>query len=252
MVQNSKFYSGLSPRRITNLELPHVTIQCPVYKEGLYSVIDPTIISLKAAISTYEMQGGRANIFINDDGMQLISPEDPEERRNYYEEQRVGWVARPKHNAKPADGGGGFYSGCEIQKGFQYESPTGGQFQSRRKPCHIERGEKRNQEAGLEAYNRCLDEVKVKDNGRTWAEGNGPISDYILLVDSDTRVFRTAFLMLLVRWKIRLRFLFTIRIRCYERYRQLFRKRNHFFHKPRLYSYSVRCCTGRCGPFCGP
>ena len=55
--------------------LPHVTIQCPVYKEGLWAVIDPTVKSIKAAMSTYEMQGGTCNIFINDDGMQLIPPE---------------------------------------------------------------------------------------------------------------------------------------------------------------------------------
>lgn len=108
MHQNSKFYSGLAPRRIKHAELPHVTVQRPVYKEGFYSVIDPTIKSLKAAISTYEMQGGRANIFINDDGMQLIFPEDAEKRRNYYEEHRVGWVARPKHNPQPTGGGEAF------------------------------------------------------------------------------------------------------------------------------------------------
>jgi len=71
---NSKFYSGkASPRLHRNQTfLPHVTIQMPVYKEGLVTVIQPTIISLKAAISTYQLQGGIANIFINDDGMQLI------------------------------------------------------------------------------------------------------------------------------------------------------------------------------------
>jgi hypothetical protein len=40
----------------------------PVYKEGLDAVIKPTILSVKQAISTYELQGGTANILINDDG----------------------------------------------------------------------------------------------------------------------------------------------------------------------------------------
>ena len=70
----------------------------PVYKEGLWTVIDPTVMSLKAAISTYEMQGGTANIFVNDDGMQIISEAEAQERRDYYEEHNIGWVARPKHN----------------------------------------------------------------------------------------------------------------------------------------------------------
>jgi len=57
----------------------------PVYKEGLEAVIVPTIRSIKAAISTYEMQGGSANIFVNDDGMQLIDPEAARARADFYE-----------------------------------------------------------------------------------------------------------------------------------------------------------------------
>lgn len=72
MEENSRYYSGKAPRRIHRdtfgKPLPHVTIQMPVYKEGLRGVIEPTVRSVKAAISTYELQGGTANIFINDDG----------------------------------------------------------------------------------------------------------------------------------------------------------------------------------------
>ncbi|KAF2840218.1 hypothetical protein M501DRAFT_931791, partial [Patellaria atrata CBS 101060] len=53
------------------LALPHVTIQFPVYREGLNSVIEPTVRSIRAALSAYEMQGGTALIFISDDGIQL-------------------------------------------------------------------------------------------------------------------------------------------------------------------------------------
>ena len=79
MRENSRFYSAMLPVRITSRPLPHVTIQCPVYKEGLHSVIAPTVRSIKKAISTYELQGGSANIFVNDDGMQLISDEERQE-----------------------------------------------------------------------------------------------------------------------------------------------------------------------------
>lgn len=40
----------------------------PVYKEGLCGVIEPTVRSIKQAITTYELQGGSANLFVNDDG----------------------------------------------------------------------------------------------------------------------------------------------------------------------------------------
>lgn len=66
VMKNTKAYSGKPPRRIISGPFPHVTIQMPVYKEGLNAVIRPTVMSIKAAISTYELQGGTANIFIND------------------------------------------------------------------------------------------------------------------------------------------------------------------------------------------
>lgn len=208
MHQNSKFYSGLAPRRITHAELSHVTVQCPVYKEGLHSVIDPTIKSLKAAISTYEMQGGKANIFINDDGMQIISPEDAEERNNYYEEHRVGWVARPKHNPQPTDGGEAFVRAGKFKKASNMNYALTVSSRIEEKLAKIERGEEWSQEADQEAYERCLGEVKNEDNGRTWADGNIRIGDYVLLIDSDTRVPQTAFLMLLAKWRHRPRLLF--------------------------------------------
>lgn len=60
---NSKGYSSVRPKRLSSNALPHVTIQCPVYKEGLWTVINPTLATVRAAISTYELQGGTANIF---------------------------------------------------------------------------------------------------------------------------------------------------------------------------------------------
>jgi hypothetical protein len=94
---NSKFYSARAPPRIQNAVLPHITIQCPVYKEGLSSVIAPTVKSIKQAISTYELQGGSANMFVNDDGLQIINEEERRARIEFYADHSIGWVARPKH-----------------------------------------------------------------------------------------------------------------------------------------------------------
>lgn len=79
---NSVFYSAKPPKpgRYKDYELPHVTIQMPVYKEGLKGVIIPTVESCLAAVRYYEMQGGTASIFVNDDGMQLVTPELAEAR----------------------------------------------------------------------------------------------------------------------------------------------------------------------------
>lgn len=59
---NSRFYSCIKPslRRayMDGFTAPHITIQMPVYKEGMESVIIPTVRSLQAAISFYESHGG--------------------------------------------------------------------------------------------------------------------------------------------------------------------------------------------------
>ena len=44
-------------------------------KESSPSVIIPTVTSIKAAIKHYENIGGTASIFVNEDGMQVVSPE---------------------------------------------------------------------------------------------------------------------------------------------------------------------------------
>ena len=99
MHSNSKYFSAKCPPRLQNRILPHVTIQCPVYKEGLASVIAPTVKSIKQAISTYELQGGSANMFINDDGLQIIDEEERRARIEFYADHSIGWTARPKHGA---------------------------------------------------------------------------------------------------------------------------------------------------------
>ncbi len=107
---NSKYYSAVLPPRLQRRPLPHVTIQCPVYKEGLAAVIAPTIKSIKQAISTYELQGGSANIFINDDGLQLLEEDERRARIDFYTDHNIGWVARPR------DGENGFKRRGKFKK----------------------------------------------------------------------------------------------------------------------------------------
>jgi len=95
--RNSRYYSARPPPRIKSGDLPHITIQCPVYKEGLATVIAPTVKSVKQAISTYELQGGTANVFINDDGLHILSEEERQTRIDFYYEHSIGWSARPRH-----------------------------------------------------------------------------------------------------------------------------------------------------------
>ncbi|KAI0144157.1 glycosyl transferase family group 2-domain-containing protein [Hypoxylon sp. NC0597] len=188
--KNSRFYSGKPPKRLNREidNLPHVTIQMPVYKEGLKGVIMPTVHSLKQCISTYELQGGTANIFVNDDGMQLISEEEAQARREFYEENSIGWVSRPKHNPKPEDGGRPFLRRGKFKKAsnMNYAMMVSNRVED--KLVQVPRTPHWTQADERAAYDQCLAEVLEEDEGRTWAEGNIRIGDYILIIDSDTRV----------------------------------------------------------------
>ncbi|KAI0514471.1 glycosyl transferase family group 2-domain-containing protein [Xylaria bambusicola] len=188
--QNSKFYSGTAPRRLDREHhtLPHVTIQMPVYKEGLKAVIGPTVQSLKQCISTYELQGGSANIFVNDDGMQLISPEEAQARREFYDENNIGWVSRPKHNPNPEEGEQVFLRRGKFKKASNMNYALMVSNRVEDKLAQAQRSATWTQEDEHAAYEQCLSEVLQEDEGRTWAEGNIRIGDYILIIDSDTRV----------------------------------------------------------------
>src|SRR5699024_6387452 len=92
---NSRYYSCHKPclkRAFADGFLPpKITIQMPVYKEGMESVIMPTIRSLQAAISFYESHGGSANIFVNDDGLRAgMDEEIVKQRRDFYHDNNIG------------------------------------------------------------------------------------------------------------------------------------------------------------------
>jgi len=52
-------------------DLPPVIVQIPVDCESLEEVIAPTVQHAIAAVLHYRRAGGRAKIFINDDGLQV-------------------------------------------------------------------------------------------------------------------------------------------------------------------------------------
>lgn len=180
LTQNSKYFSANPSPRLRG-KLPHVTIQCPVYKEGLETVIQPTVRSIKKAISTYELQGGSANIFINDDGMQLISPEDRQARIDYYADNQIGWTARPGHNVNGFLRLGKFKKASNMNYGLAISNAVEEQLQAIERPADW---------SGFDesiAYERCLKDVLARE-GLAWADGNIRVGDYILIIDSDTRV----------------------------------------------------------------
>ncbi|KAF9262377.1 hypothetical protein L218DRAFT_960195 [Marasmius fiardii PR-910] len=112
--ENSVYYSAVKPAPNPEVDrnLPHITIQLPVYKESLELTIGPSIMSIKQAMQTYARQGGSSAIFVCDDGLQLISEADRQERMEFYAKHNIGWVARPKHESKE----GGFKRPGKFKK----------------------------------------------------------------------------------------------------------------------------------------
>ncbi|OTB02833.1 hypothetical protein M426DRAFT_24268 [Hypoxylon sp. CI-4A] len=171
---NSKFYSARPPPRLRTATLPHVTVQCPVYKEGLAGVIQPTVRSIKQAISTYELQGGSANLFMNDDGLQLIPEEERRARIDFYADHSIGWVARPRH------GENGFLRRGKFKKASNMNFALMISCKVEDKLAMYNRGPEWSQGDEAMAYERSLKEV-LEEDGRAWADGNIRVGDYILI-----------------------------------------------------------------------
>jgi hypothetical protein len=179
--KNTKFYSAKAPPRLMTDNLPHVTIQCPVYKEGLQAVIVPTISSIKKAISTYELQGGSANIIIHDDGLQLLEESARQQRIEFYADHGIGWTARPPNGQNGYTRKGKFKKASNMNYGLALSNRVEEKLQA------IERPSTWTQVDEVEAYETCLSQV-LDEHPEAWVEGNIRIGDYILLIDSDTQV----------------------------------------------------------------
>ncbi|KAK9366565.1 glycosyl transferase family group 2-domain-containing protein [Lipomyces kononenkoae] len=190
MYTNSSTFSAVKPPRLSasKVKLPHVTIQAPVYKESLEGVIHPTMQSLLTAITTYELQGGSANIFVNDDGMQLIPEEEAQKRREYYAEHLIGYVARPPHGKGSFQRRGRFKKASNMNYSLDISNRVEEKLQA------VERHENWTDRDEIEAYEDALADVIDEENGECWAAGDIRIGDLILLVDSDTRIPEDCFL----------------------------------------------------------
>ena len=193
VLSNSRHHSAIKPdlraAYAQGFTLPPVTIQMPVYKEGLEGVIMPTIRSLKAAISHYESRGGTATIFINDDGMSVIPGDEQAMRKAFYYDNGIGWVARPKHNSE--DGylrKGKFKKASNMNFALNVSQRVEGYLQAAIDDLVKQRGHNlisEHEEQSL--YDKCLDRV-LREDSRVQAAGNIRVGEIILIVDSDTRI----------------------------------------------------------------
>ena len=175
---NSKFYSAIPPTTtIARQDLPHISIHCPIYKEQLWSVVDPTIQSCRAALATYEAQGGTANIMVFDDGAQLRSPKEQKIREQYYAANRIGWVGRRPHKKDGYLREGLFKKASNLNHGINLSVEIEAEYE------RIQEGE-----GTAEEYETARQTVLEKRDNVDWCGGDLSIGNIVLIIDSDTRL----------------------------------------------------------------
>jgi glycosyltransferase involved in cell wall biosynthesis len=122
------------------------------------------------------------------DAVQIISNEDAQERQEFYEENAIGWVARPPHNLSPATGERAFNRRGKFKKASNMNYALRVSTQVEEHMATLERYEDWTQMDENRAYVQALDAVLALYEGDAWADGNIRVGDYILLIDSDTRL----------------------------------------------------------------
>lgn len=171
-------------------ELSHVTVQLPVYKESLEEVIMPTITSLKKAITTYERQGGSVGILVCDDGLQLLSQEEADKRRNFYFNNSIAYVARPGHNQDGFIRKGRFKKAGNMNYAIRLSLRVEEVMDEIRPGAQAAKGAEHfwcdTDENAV--YDQALAQALEERKGEAWAAGNIRMGPVILIIDSDTRV----------------------------------------------------------------
>jgi hypothetical protein len=188
---NSRFHSAVKPSlalaRSQGFQLPPLTIQMPIYTESLEGVVKPTVASLQAAISYYESRGGTARIFINDDGMAIRSEEDNAKFMEFFINNNIGWVSRPKHNHEGFVRRGKFKKASNMNFALNISNRVEDELQNLINSMY-EKGEVSITEEREDAlYQQALQTVLTADD-RAKAGGNIRMGEFILIVDSDTIV----------------------------------------------------------------
>ncbi|CZS85709.1 unnamed protein product [Fusarium graminearum] len=203
-LKNSKFHSAIkpNPKRYKDYQLPHITVQMPVYKE--------------------------ASVYINDDGMQCIQPELAAARKQYYRENGIGYCARLPNKKSPKGKGAfsWFKRSPPVDPEVDNQDESSRSPQGRANALGFERKGKFKKASNMNyclafsnrvedemlrltdlecqnrgcnyeelsaedddrLYEQALQNMVDADEGKTWAEGNIRMGEIILLIDCDTRL----------------------------------------------------------------
>ncbi|ODO03115.1 hypothetical protein I350_05960 [Cryptococcus amylolentus CBS 6273] len=249
VTQKSRYFSGIAPKR-TMGDLPHVTVQLPVYKESLEEVIMPTIESLKKAITTYERQGGSVGVLVCDDGLQLLSQAEADRRRRFYFNNSIAFVARPGHGVDGFVRKGRFKKAGNMNFAAALSLRVEEIMDDIRPVNSVDHPWNDIDENKI--YEHALEMALAEKEGKAWAEGNIRFGEIILIIDSDTRVPEDCFADAVTEMKE------SPEVAIIQHMSGVMQVANHFFengvaHFTRGIQHAISycCASGEVAPFVG-
>lgn len=139
---------------------------------------------------SYERQGGSASVIMCDDGLQLLSQEEADERRRFYFDNNIAYCSRPGHNVNGFIRKGRFKKAGNLNYANALSLRIEEVLDELRPDAHAEKGAEHfwsdNDENAL--YEIALTQVLEEKQGQAWAAGNLRMGSILLIIDSDTRV----------------------------------------------------------------
>ena len=144
-------------------------------------------------MQTYARQGGTSTIFINDDGLRLLSVEERDARIIFYANHGIGWVTRPKHNSSSPDG---FKRAGRFKKASNMNYGLALSLKMEKHILELEAAAAATDGSDENIEDRALEmavEEMYEESGKRWRPWacNGKslrVGEIILIVDSDTIV----------------------------------------------------------------
>jgi hypothetical protein len=123
--------------------------------------------------------------------MRVITEEEAQKRRDYYHDNNIGWVARPKHEKDGFQRKGRFKKASNMNFALNVAVMVEEYLQQMMDVEIAASGSEYVDDEKLdEMYRQCLDRVLNEDD-RVMAAGNVRMGELILIIDSDTRVVST-------------------------------------------------------------
>jgi len=171
--RNDKYYSGLEIPDffIESRSYPHITLQCPVFKESLEHTIRPTLLHcVREAMRYHEETGAHCNIIVCDDGYNCIPEDEREARFRFYEEHGIAFTARPHPSKLKRHGRFKKAGNLNFSQNFSNAAKFADMAESEEDRLANER--RRDKWIALDAK----------------YYGDIEYGDYIFLIDSDTRM----------------------------------------------------------------